>query len=313
MTTQQANHPDVEFLDAADHRAEAVFHAVLSHDAGTPSVSSDQITQFLDTIAAQQLEITPIIQAKMGKRVLAQAIALRSPGRTGLIMLAAQNDSETDRNAATTTLRRLCDRAWQSDTMLMQVLLQPHDSIAQVVADAGFTYLAELVYLQRQAEQAPFPVPPTPTLEYLTFTKSAEPDFLAMLEHTYKDSLDCPGLNGLRNPRDVLIGHRHTGVFHEHLWMLALNDDQPVGILLLSEVPARSCLEIAYVGVSQKVRGRGIGNALVRKAIEVAWEEQKSHVTLAVDHTNTFACKLYARWQFTELARRRAWIISRPS
>lgn len=313
MTTLSKNDLKIEIFDADDSRAEAAIHSVLTHENQNVPTSRDEVDGFLDAVAIQGLKLWPIAQAKRHRRVVTSAVTILSPGKTGLIMLAASDRHESDRLAAIATLRRLCDEAWQSDVSLMQVLLQPHDPISQVLADSGFSFLAELVYLQRSADQFPNPNQSTPVLDYVTFSPSTEAHFLTTLERTYTDSLDCPGMSGLRKIRDVLIGHRHTGVFQKHLWMLAKSGDKWVGILLLTEIPGRACLEIAYVGVDPDARGCGIGDALVRKAIEVAWEEEKSHVTLAVDHTNTFACELYARWQFTELARRRAWILPRPS
>ena len=112
--------------------------------------------------------------------------------------------------------------------------------------------------------------------------------------------------------RDVLLGHRHTGLADpEGLWHLALRGGEPVGLILLAGVHHRSCLEVVYMGVSADARGQQVGDALLSLAFDIGRRRGVRTLTLAVDSTNAYARRLYERNGFVEMARRRAWICRR--
>ena len=48
----------------------------------------------------------------------------------------------------------------------------------------------------------------------------------ALIEATYRDSLDCPALAGLRHIEDVMAGHKAAGLFSPHRWLLLLQAGQ---------------------------------------------------------------------------------------
>ena len=63
-------------------------------------------------------------------------------------------------------------------------------------------------------------------------------------------------------------------------------------MLLLTEVPGRDAWEVVYLGLTPAARGRGLGRAVIRHALEPA----RSHapiLELAVDLRNTPAVRLY--------------------
>jgi ribosomal protein S18 acetylase RimI-like enzyme len=74
----------------------------------------------------------------------------------------------------------------------------------------------------------------------------------------------------------------------------------------------RPSLEVVYMGVSAHARGRSIGNALLARAVDACERRQCERIVLAVDRENEPAVRLYARWGFAEITRRRAWIASAP-
>ncbi|MEE9296401.1 MAG: GNAT family N-acetyltransferase [Phycisphaerae bacterium] len=206
-------------------------------------------------------------------------------------------------------LRRLQHEAWQRGVVFLQALLIPNSNrTARIYLASGFKYLAELVYQNRSLSE---PIPPMrlpEDLNYLTYTHDLRERFINVLDATYVESHDCPALSGLRDTCDVLVGHRHTGIHHAGLWHLALQGDTPVGVLLITGVPNRESLEIVYMGVTAGARGRRIGDALLSLAIELGRQRGMKTLTLAVDSTNRPACRLYERWGFFEVGRRRAWI-----
>lgn len=69
--------------------------------------------------------------------------------------------------------------------------------------------------------------------------------------------------------------------------------------------------EILTLGVRPEARGRGVGARLVRSAVEAAAEQGALTVFLEVAEDNASARRLYARFAFEEIGRRRGYY-SRP-
>jgi len=126
-----------------------------------------------------------------------------------------------------------------------------------------------------------------------------------VLLETYVDAKDCPGLRGRREPEDILIGHEASGV--KHKWMVAKIEQELVGVLLLAETPERHLLQVLYVGVVPKFRGKRLGHQFMVKASEVAIS-RKLPLSLHVDRRNTPALKLYRQFDLQPRESRVAWI-----
>jgi len=127
---------------------------------------------------------------------------------------------------------------------------------------------------------------------------------------SYEQTMDCPGLVGLRTMDDIIAGHQATGVFDPDIWFAISSGDEPVGVMLLNAVPQRSALELVYLGIGPKWRGKGLARVLLKHAITVANRRLLPHFTLAVDQTNAPALKLYRSLQFVETGRKHAKLLS---
>jgi ribosomal protein S18 acetylase RimI-like enzyme len=113
----------------------------------------------------------------------------------------------------------------------------------------------------------------------------------------------------MRDIDDAIDGHRGAGVLIENGWRLARIDGAAAGCLLLARHPLRPALELVYMGVHPAFRGRGVGRALVREALNTARRLGISAISLAVDDRNAPALKTYAEFGFRESLRRRALIL----
>lgn len=322
--TQQVDGPSAPAIDVIqpDHpQREEALRLALTAPGDAPARTDRTVTALLDAVEQQGLNADLLLGAKVGQKLIAACVAVESPGRSAMLFHGQtkpfrdptpQSSPVTkggNKGVVVALLQAIQPHAWQRKNLLLQSLLNPYDvTIATAHRDAGFHYLAELVYLDCLTNEVCPPRANLPNLTYLTYSNDRHAEFLRTLESSYVESLDCPYLTGLRNTEDVLLGHRHTGVGSPNLWYLACADEQPVGILLLAGVVGRAYLEIVYMGVDARARGKRIGDAMLSHAFDVASKQRAKGITLAVDSTNLYARRMYERRRFREIARRRAWI-----
>lgn len=132
-----------------------------------------------------------------------------------------------------------------------------------------------------------------------------EEEFRAVLQATYEGSLDMPELDGARGLDDILEGHRAAGLFLPERWQLGRIPGEPdaAAVLLMAEVPARDAWEVIYLGLTPAARGRGLGRAVLRHALDLA-RAHTPRLELAVDLRNAPAVRLYRATGFTIRDRR---------
>jgi ribosomal protein S18 acetylase RimI-like enzyme len=94
---------------------------------------------------------------------------------------------------------------------------------------------------------------------------------------------------------DVIAGHKATGLFDPTAWHLLMEQTQPRGVLILSPAPHNELLELVYLGLSPESRGKGLGDVLMRLALNEVKRLDRSELSLAVDSRNEPALKLYFR------------------
>jgi RimJ/RimL family protein N-acetyltransferase len=85
-----------------------------------------------------------------------------------------------------------------------------------------------------------------------------------------------------------------------------LHEGQPVGVLILSRMPASESLELTYIGLARVARGKGIASQLLRLAICRAAELSCQRLTTAVDAHNTPAMTMYVRAGMMRVGKRQA-------
>ena len=180
---------------------------------------------------------------------------------------------------------------WRSGGALAQAML-PGELLPEAapLLRAGFRNVTQMVFLQHNLlglTEASTP------MRFETFDEAGHDRFTTTLGLTYEGTLDCPELNGARSHADILAGHRAAGLDRPGFWWLACDDDQPVGVVLLTEPADRLAWDLAYVGVVPEHRRRGVGRALVLHALHAAAREVCTRLTVAVDVRNAPARRLY--------------------
>lgn len=185
------------------------------------------------------------------------------------------------------------------------------DPRVEALGRGGFRKIAELDYLGRTIPGAAVRAAET-LLSFEPHTQRGHARLKRVLRQTYVASLDCPGLDDLREVEDVLTGYRATGRYDPQHWLIASDlDGHDVGVVLVSEHPDADQAELIYMGVTHDARGRGLGARLIDQAVRVAASMGVDHLMAAVDRANTPAKRLYERAAFSRWAERHVYVRGR--
>ncbi|HPZ83171.1 MAG TPA: GNAT family N-acetyltransferase [Thermogutta sp.] len=237
---------------------------------------------------------TGILQAQRGQEIVGAILWTVYPGRTAVISAPGLLENEP-LTTARALFRGVVDNLANTQTRLIFAnFSQDQRHFREPVEEAGFCYLARLLYLFSPVADLPnSSEPPKCDLQFIPWPQVEHGDFVQIVEATYVDTLDCPKLNGLRETEDVLAGYRAAGVHVPDLWFLIRFEQEPVGCLILTEQPDFDQLELVYMGLIPKYRGRGWGKDVVRFAQWMARHRKRAGLLLAVDTQNTPAMRVY--------------------
>lgn len=237
------------------------------------------------------------------------ALAIPGTGRTAMCF-TSQPASALGEAELAMLLERACDDL--PNVTLTQALLEPTETAAhRVFLAAGFTEVGRLAYLRRSTPARGEFERTTSWPDGITVTnwkRGDDADLAVALERSYLDTLDCPGLCGLRATTDVIASHRGTGVFDPVFWWIIRKDSQPHGAMLFNPCPDQSTIELVYIGLGPAVRGIGLGRALMHTGLASLAGRREQSITCAVDMRNTPAMRLYSALKFESFAERIALV-----
>jgi mycothiol synthase len=259
-----------------------------------------QVAEFLRNAEVRKIDLSLIRLAERRGRLLFCLLPVISPGRTALLLASPAPSAASEVAAAAELIERLCVEMRDHGILLAQSLLEPPDSAAQsLFASQHFAVMSELIYVSGEPRRKQTAPPLPPGMQWLTYSLASHELFRQTIASTYEQSLDCPGLNGIREMEDVLAGHKAAGEFDANLWRLlcrpgsAGKDPTPLGVLLLSSIPLADAIELVYLGVAPAARGQALGDLLVKQALATVAERKLSRLTLAVDSQNSPALQIY--------------------
>jgi len=258
--------------------------------------------------AAQGVDLSRLWVARQGDQVVAAALLIPHPGRTGLL-LASPPENEAHARLVGRTAAALLESASASGVRLVQALSSPGEALRSAAwAHAGLRHLASLDYMERPREMHASARPMLPGVELAAWDGSDRRILERLLPETYVETLDCPGLASMRDPADILDGHLAVGVHDPSLWTVAWSGGDPIAALLLSPSPESDAIEVVYLGIVPGMRGRGLGGCLLTHGLGMVAQRRERTVALAVDARNTPAVALYARAGFRTVRRREAFV-----
>jgi len=196
---------------------------------------------------------------------------------------------------------------------LIQTLLEPDgaEPAVRALERAGFARLATLVYMRRGVSDEDRRLHLSDEIVWRPYTRLRHGKFADTIAETYRDSLDCPGLRGLRTVHDAIRTHKYTGRFWPKRWHLAVVGRAPVGVVMVNELRGRG--ELTYLGVVPEARGAGLARDLLHRAVRNTAEMGLGEMGLAVDDANTPAVRLYRAAGFEETHRRLAYFVPKEN
>jgi ribosomal protein S18 acetylase RimI-like enzyme len=277
-------------------------------------------------------------QGRKAPKVRQACLAVLGAGRTAMLFISEPAPGGDfgdparaleERVAAINAACRHLGREMGDRVAIAQALPDPVESWSvEALNAAGFIKVGDLSYLRREGGPLPrasrhAPRIPISSIETgvvlepgLTVSRLSDLDegttdavLLEALDRSYIDTMDCPELCGLRTTRDVLASHKDTGEFDPRTWWVLFFQGRPHGCALFSNCPELRSAELVYLGLSPELRGRGLGRLMLSKGIdEVRHEHPTWAMTLAVDHRNGPALRLYASLGFRPFGERVALV-----
>lgn len=264
------------------------------------------------------------------------ALFVPGSGRTATVFTSSPLTEPAEAALAATIEHGCAALAKEDEGVLAQTLLLPRELAPRRAFDrAKFRHIADLSYLRRPRPGAGEFRPPerwpegvrVRTVDRVLEAEGpgATDDLLVRaLGRSYVQTLDCPDLCAIRDPRDVLDSHRgasavtagahadHRGLdWSPELWWLIESPQGPAGAMLFSVSDEQRSAELVYVGIAPELRGRGMGRSLMQLGLSCIAERcggSITTVTCAVDAQNTPAQRLYARLGFKSFSRRTALV-----
>jgi mycothiol synthase len=262
-----------------------------------------QADALLEALRRGEVPADGLLGAWRGDELVGAVFAQLQPGRTAVVWLPGLVEGEPPATSSR-LLRAATDWLSGREVRLAQVILADATEADRVLmAECGYGHLADLLYLVCLPVEFPRR-PPDGPLEFEPCREDNYVRLAAVVEATYRQSLDCPALDGLRPMKEVLEGYRSAGACGSELWRIACHEGRDVGCLLVADHPEQGNCELVYMGVVPAARGRCWGEALARLAQWLTRQAGRDRLVLAVDAENEPAIRVYAAAGFQAWDRR---------
>jgi ribosomal protein S18 acetylase RimI-like enzyme len=266
-----------------------------------------RVERALDLIARGELTAEGVIVCHQGSGLVGVMVGMPLTGAAGLVWppQAAQGPVRVPVEDALLDFAS----AWlqRRGCRFAQALMAPEDmESAESLERRGFSRITTLQYLEKELGGT---IPPTATaLQFQGFPLCNRDLFEMTLEQTYQNTMDCPELNEVRTPGEVIDGYLKVAGCRPDCWWLALYGDNVAGLLITTPIQNTTSWELLYVGLVPQARGRGLGTHLVNQAMHTALEQGATRLTLTVDFRNAPALRMYERLEFQEFDRREVYL-----
>jgi GNAT superfamily N-acetyltransferase len=269
-----------------------------------------RIHNALQLVEFEQIDPAGVFVALDQGSVVGALICQQVPGASGLVWPPQTVYFPERPDIEDALIRHAAEWLRGRGVKLAQCLTTVEETyLAEPLVRNGFNHITRLCYLQHDLAEPDDPLPDPKRLRFLSFSQLPDPSVLsATLWRTYEGTQDCPEITNARTLDEVMEGHRAQGQYDPEIWWVALEEDNPVGVLLMSSVPECAAYDLAYVGVVPEYRGRGLGVEIMHHALGFVRETGWAKLTLAVDGRNLPAWRLYTKLGFVPLDAREVFL-----
>jgi ribosomal protein S18 acetylase RimI-like enzyme len=291
---------------AGAHEFEAAFRLIFQH---LPlSEREARISNGLKLLRTGELDAGGIAVLR-DKHGLAGAIVTAPIAGAGALVWPPQARSLVDAGRIEDQLLQYATRNLRKNgAKLAQTLLTAAElPLANSLLRNGFAHITRLWYLRHELRTAGRPKE-RPQLTYVSYDAETSDVFHQTLVRTYEGTRDCPEVNGVRTLDEIMAGHRAQGAHDPERWWLALQQGDPVGVLMLTAMPEWQGWDLSYLGVVPAARRSGVGRAMTQKALSEARRANAGQLTLAVDARNEPAWKMYRELGFEAFDEREVYL-----
>lgn len=264
--------------------------------------AADRVTRFILALRAGEIDPRGLFVAHRHGEILAAALVQVQPGAMAVVW----PPTSTDPAIAGPLVTAIASHLTQLRIKQAQVICDPsQQDRAQLLESIGFRQVTELITLVRDV--ARWEQPPHPGYRF-TDVSADDPLFATTLLASYEGSLDCPELNGVRSPDEVMAGYAQIGPGTQRklMWIAG----EPVGVAIVTEEGTSA--EVIYLGLRPEVRGRGAGRELLRGVIRTVSEQGHTRLSLSVDARNAPALYLYSSQHFRSIDRQLVYLGTPP-
>ncbi|MBN1766667.1 MAG: GNAT family N-acetyltransferase [Sedimentisphaerales bacterium] len=287
---------------------------LLFYDQGTDlSHIDNKVTSFRKLARQEGYDLTRQEVVLCSQNMVYSCFMVPNDGRTAFIFSSIPNESNhQEYEYSRQALIRLCQKAFDHDSNLLQVLLDPEDMRRRKIClSVGFRHLTDLIYLSRSTQGYAETSPPINSIHWMTYNPDQHELFKTIISQTYHDSLDCPELENLRDMEDIMRSHKSAGSFDGRWWNMLFYHNEPAGVILINPLRTSDSMELIYMGLIPQMRHKGLGQVLLHKAMDCSQHCQVSAIVLAVDYRNHPALQLYKNFGFSEFVQRSVLYYSR--
>ncbi len=290
------NH-NVEVAPARPDELLAALRLVFQH---FPAAEREtRVAQSLELIRRGEVKRESIQVARDGSGLRGALVYEPLPGANGLVWPPQLATRDTPDAIADQLVLTALTRLREHGSKLVQTLLGPSETAhAAPLLRHGFRHITSLWYLRHDLVLPADLVATKDSLCCEPYARCDAAAFHRVLLQSYEGTLDCPEINGVRVLAEILEGHRSQGIHDPEHWWLARVEGEPVAVLLLTATPDEGSWDVSYLGVVPSARGRGVGRALMVRALLEARLLKARALTLAVDGRNLPARHLYRRLGF---------------
>jgi ribosomal protein S18 acetylase RimI-like enzyme len=274
-----------------------------------PDERDKRVSNALLLLERGELKPEGVIIIRGARAIEAAIVCLPIVGATALVWPPRCVENERSADNENRLVRRAAEYLKSQGVKVAQALLSVEENaLGASLERNGFRHVTHLNFYRHDLESLPARLKRELQLRFESYEECEGALFCATLKRTYIGTQDCPELNGVRSTAEVILGHQSQGRFDPARWFLAFAGVQPVGVLLLTELPESGDWDLSYIGVVPEARRQGLGKEIVQKALDEARHGDAMYLSLAVDGRNLPAIELYRQLGFEPYDRREVYL-----